>query len=189
MKDKETVLYDEGGYKVVLSRANRFEVSGGDLDDDFSTAFDTYQQAIDKIEKARSAARKRSKRKMALAVFSDKGDLATITGLHASRGVLLTTPAKLEGRKSLIGSNYLDYGREPDFYPAVPVVLTLLGEQDRLEKALAAVRKKLGRIEIRGVDRVDNETYDREMDALDARYAARKVLAENMTQEAAEAAE
>ncbi len=69
-----------------------FVVYGGDLDGSETKKFACYMQATEWINGRESAKKKTARRKLALPVISDKGIAATITGIHAAHGKVLTSP-------------------------------------------------------------------------------------------------
>src|SRR5688572_24043944 len=124
-----TKLYDEDGYTITLTEDKRFEAKGPELEE---RKFDTYAQALDGINRVATAEAKRQKRGLALLAYTDKGEEAVITGLHASRGVILSTPKGRESRRR-------GFRNEPDFYPRTPAVLALLQRRIALEEEMAKV--------------------------------------------------
>lgn len=167
-------IFQSDDYTITLTETNQFKAEGPDLRGG-GQDFDTYAQAIAKIEAVTGAAAKRSKRKLALPVLHGSGVAVSLTGLHATQGVFLVSP-KLE-RNSYGARNGGD-----DFFPDVPVVRELLNRVKHLQAQLDATNKKLEMLEVKEVGwHIRDADYDKALDNLVAQHAEVTAKAEAMT--------
>lgn len=161
-------LTERHGVKVFVDKSGRFHASVGDIE----KTDDTLSGLANKIELALKLKEKSTRRKINVPVINEYMEAATLTGVHAGHGKLITKPAmKFNGHSS--GTVYYD----------CELSRNLLAEKRRLNERMDKIGEHMASMKIESIHKyrcggLDESQYDDAMQSIeDAILKIKKHLA------------
>jgi len=135
-------VLERDGWTISLTDDRRFAASGPEeiegVGYENGKTVDTYAEALDYIDRRTKAAATRVKIKLSLSAVAEDGTPCKLTGLHGSRGIILSVPPI-----------NIDRRMGADFYPDTPAVQALVMQRNQLRARLATAEARLASMEIK----------------------------------------
>lgn len=129
-----TKVDDYRGHVISLNPIKRFVITGPLYEEVHSVSFETWDKAVELIDKRSKAKNKEAQTKLDLPIVTSNGILGSIKGLHSVQGKLLFTDGKLTK----------DAGSEFSYvYPDIEPVRRMAERVEELTRQVNELKQKL----------------------------------------------